>query len=77
MSKEKAKELDIDNLSLEEGFEKIEELMNEMTDSDIPLEESFEKYKLGMQLLKHCSDKIDKVEKQIQVLSAEDISEDE
>lgn len=77
MSKDKAKELDIDNLSLEEGFEKIEELMNEMTDSDIPLEESFEKYKLGMQLLKHCSDKIDKVEKQIQVLSAEDISEDE
>lgn len=63
----------LEELSLEEGFEKIEELMNEMSDGDISLEESFEKYKLGMELLKHCSDKIDKVEKQIQVLNAEDV----
>jgi len=66
------KALNIDELSLEEGFDKIEEIMNEMSDEDVSLEESFEKYKLGMELLKHCSDKIDAVEKQIQILSVED-----
>ena len=71
MSKEK-----IEELSIEEGFEKIEDLMNEMS-SDIPLEESFEKYKLGMEILKHCSDKIDKVEKKIREFSAEDITDNE
>lgn len=47
--------------------------MNEMSANDVSLEESFEKYKLGMDLLKHCGDKIDKVEKQIQILNANDI----
>ena len=60
---------DIKELSLEEGFAKIEELMDEMADSEVTLEESFEKYKLGMQLLKHCNEKIDRVEKQIQIIS--------
>ncbi|MDO4188934.1 MAG: exodeoxyribonuclease VII small subunit [Lachnospiraceae bacterium] len=74
MSKDK---LNIEELSLEEGFEKIEEIMNEMSDSDISLEESFEKYKLSMEILKHCSDKIDTVEKQIQILGVEDVLSDE
>lgn len=69
--------LNIEDLSLEEGFEKIEEIMNEMSDADVSLEESFEKYKLGMELLKHCSDKIDKVEKQIQILTEKDIVDNE
>lgn len=64
---------DIESLSLEEGFAKIEELMNEMSEADVSLEESFEKYKLGMELLKHCSEKIDRVEKEIQILSEKDI----
>lgn len=67
----------IEELSLEEGFKKIEELMQEMTDGEVSLEDSFEKYKLGMEILKHCSDKIDKVEKQIEILNAEDIKADE
>lgn len=66
-----------DELTLEEGFEKIEELIGNMSDGDITLEESFEKYKLGMEILKACSDKIDKVEKQIEILNAEDISVNE
>jgi len=57
----------INELSLEEAFKEIEKLMGEMS-QDISLEESFEKYKLGMDLLKHCGEKIDRVEKQIQIL---------
>lgn len=67
----------VDELTLEEGFEKIEALMQEMSDGDVTLEESFEKYKLGMEILKYCGDKIDKVEKQIEILNAGDIEADE
>ena len=67
----------IEDLTLEEGFEKIDELIETMADGDISLEESFDKYKLGMEILKVCSDKIDKVEKQIEILNAEDINSNE
>jgi len=66
-------EKDIKELSLEEAFEEIESLMDEMSDGDVSLEESFEKYKYGMELLKHCSDSIEKVETQIKVLNEKDI----
>lgn len=62
----------ISELSLEDAFDKIDELMNEMSDSDIPLEKSFELYKQGMELLKHCNEKIEKVEKQVIELSGAD-----
>ena len=61
---------EIQALSLEESFEKIEELINEMSD-DISLERSFELYKDGMELLNNCNIKIDRVEKAIQELSCE------
>lgn len=65
----KNESLNIDELSLEQAFSKIDELMNEMADEDIPLEKSFELYKQGMDLLNHCNSKIDKVEKQIKELN--------
>lgn len=61
--------MNIEELSLEQAFIKIDELMNEMSDEDIPLEKSFELYKQGMDLLNHCNGKIDKVEKQIKELN--------
>ena len=67
--------MEIENLSLEESFAKIEELMNEMSEGDVSLTESFEKYKLGMELLAHCNEQIDGVEKQIQILSASDLTQ--
>ncbi|MDO4966325.1 MAG: exodeoxyribonuclease VII small subunit [Lachnospiraceae bacterium] len=66
MSKE-----EIEALSLEESFEKIEELMNVMSDDNIPLEKSFELYKEGMELLNNCNVKIDRVEKEVQDITNE------
>ena len=43
--------INIEDLTLEEGFEKIDELIETMADGDISLEESFDKYKLGMEIL--------------------------
>lgn len=75
MSDKTLGKMEIESLSLEQSFEEIENLMNEMSDGDISLENSFEKYKLGMELLKHCSEKIDNVEKQIKILNESDIHE--
>lgn len=56
-----------EELSLEEGFQQLETLLRKM-EEDVSLEESFQLYHKGMDVLKLCNDKIDKVEKQVQVL---------
>ena len=57
-------------MSLEEAFFAIDERLNALSE-DIPLERAFELYKEGMNLLKLCDEKIDKVEKQVLVLNEE------
>ncbi len=60
----------IKEMSLEEAFEAIDERL-EMLSEDIPLEKSFELYKEGMEILKLCDEKIDRVEKQVMILNNE------
>ena len=81
---------DIKGFSLEESFDKIDEIMEklgtvyeqygieimtvevkklDLPDDNIPLEESFELYKEGMDMLKHCREVIDDVEKKVIMLS--------
>ncbi len=55
-------------LSLEEVFEKIENSLEKMEESEISLEDSFKLYEEGIRLIKVCNDKIDKVEKQMIIL---------
>lgn len=62
---------ELKDLSLEDAFAKVEELMDKMNGEDVALEESFGMYKEGMELLKHCNDIIDKVEKQIEILNVQ------
>lgn len=58
-------------MSLEEKFVKLEEAVKKLEDEDISLEESFQVYKEGMELLKQCNADIDRVEKQVLVISEE------
>ena len=58
-------------LSLEEAFEQIEEVIARLEDEEITLEESFQEYNRGMQLLKHCNEAIDKVEKKVLQINGE------
>lgn len=60
-----------ETLSLEESFEKLEEIVAQLEDPEASLEESFMLYEEGMRLVKSCSDRIDRVEKKVQVLNAE------
>ena len=55
--------------TLEEAFARLDELVERLEDRDVPLEESFQIYKEGMDLLKSCNEKIDTVEKKMQQLN--------
>lgn len=63
--------MEVKDLSLEQAFARLEDTISRLESSDITLEESFQEYKTGMELLKHCNDSIDKVEKQVLMLSEE------
>lgn len=64
MSKVSEKEL-----TLEENFTKLEETIAQLESEDISLEEAFQAYSKGMELLKSCNEQIDRVEKKVLVLS--------
>ena len=57
--------------TLEENFELLSEVTEKLQSDDLPLEEAFENYKKGMDLIKKCSDQIDKVEKEVLKLNAD------
>ena len=57
-------------MTLEETFEKIDGIMEKLSDDEIPLEESFTVYKDGMELLDKCRKIIDDVEKKVEELSS-------
>lgn len=57
--------------TLEQGFEKLDEIIEQLEDREIPLEKSFALYEEGVKLLAGCNEKIDRVEKQVQQLNAD------
>ena len=63
-------------LTLEESFEALEEVISKLENDETPLEEAFNQYKLGMDLLKNSNDLIDRVEKQVKVLSGEGLEDE-
>ncbi len=52
-------------LSLEEAFSRIENTIGRLEEESITLEASFKAYQEGMELLKYCNERIDRVEKQV------------
>ena len=58
-------ELPEEEFSLEEAFEKIDEMTELLQQGGTSLEESFRIWKQGMDLLKKCSDEIDLTEKKV------------
>ena len=63
-------------ITLEESFASLNEIVLELENDDLSLEESFKLYQKGMELLKDCNEKIDTVEKKMVQLNADgEISE--
>lgn len=65
-----------EDLSIEQSFARLQEILARMEEEDVTLEESFSCYEEGMKLVRRCNEKIAQVEQKVMVLS-EDGSLDE
>lgn len=54
--------------TIEENFDRLEEIIENLENSDLSLEEAFKQYEAGIKLAAECNKQLDKVEKQIIVL---------
>ncbi|MCI9075110.1 MAG: exodeoxyribonuclease VII small subunit [Dorea sp.] len=61
---------ELGNCTLEQVIGRLEQVISDM-EEETALEESFRMYHQGMELLRACNDKIDRVEKQILILDEE------
>ena len=55
--------------TLESAFDELNEIIVQLEKEDINLDDSFKLYSEGMKLLKYCNESIDKVEKELIILS--------
>lgn len=63
--------------TLEQSFEKLEQIIGNLQNGDVSLEDSFKLYNEGMKLIQNCNQQLDKVEKKIVVLNQKEGDEDE
>lgn len=63
------------NNTIEQNFEKIEDIIDAMQSEDITLDKSFDLYNEGLKLIKDCNEKIEKVETQIKIIEKENVNE--
>lgn len=63
--------------TLEQSFEKLEQIIGNLENWDVSLEDSFKLYNEGMKLIQNCNQQLDKVEKKIVVLNQKEGDEDE
>jgi exodeoxyribonuclease VII small subunit len=56
-------------MKLEETLIKLEETIAALEREDISLEDSFKEYQKGMEMVKLCNNTIDKIEKEVQLIT--------
>uniref|UniRef100_UPI003FEFB62D exodeoxyribonuclease VII small subunit n=1 Tax=Lachnospira sp. TaxID=2049031 RepID=UPI003FEFB62D len=61
--------------SLEDTFDKLEDILGQMESGELTMNESFKKYKEGIELVKKCSLMIDKVEIEMIIINDDKDSE--
>ena len=66
--KKKSSEEAFEELTVDQAFSQLEQVLQKLEDSDTSLEEAFTFYEKGIRLLKGCTEKLDRVEKQMIVL---------
>ena len=63
-------------MTIEESFAKLEQMVKTLDSDEVTLEESFRIYEEGMKLIKDVSSRIDLVEKKIRILESQGEPED-
>ena len=57
-------------LTIEQSFAEIEEILNKLESNEVTLEDSFLLYQSGMPQIKHCNDLMNAVEQKVQMLNS-------
>ncbi len=60
-------------MSLEDNMKALDEVIGVLEKGGLTLEQAFDKYKEGMELLVKCNNSVEKVEKELQILEGEGI----
>ncbi|SDL99681.1 exodeoxyribonuclease VII small subunit [Halarsenatibacter silvermanii] len=55
-----------EDLKFEDALEKLEEIVNELEGEMLSLEESVEKFTIGMKLIQHCQQELNKAEGKVE-----------
>lgn len=64
MNAEKAGQVKAE-ITLEEAFDQLEQIIGQLENEEITLDQAFQTYKEGMELLRYCNDTLDTVEKKV------------
>ena len=67
----------MNNMTIEETLAALDALIDYLESGKGSLEDAFKNYEEGMKLVKSCNEKIEKIEKQILVLSGEPMEDGE
>ena len=71
------KKKDVSKLKFEEAVDALTEIVRGIEGGEIELEASLEQYERGMGLIKHCRGILEKAEKRIEKISAENKAEED
>ena len=63
-------------LTMEQNFEEIEQIIEQLEAKDISLEDSFQLYQKGMEHIRQCNELMNQVEKKVQMLNSNGEFED-
>lgn len=66
-----AKEKEVAVLSFEEAMDQLEQLVGKLENGDVPLEKAIDLFQEGMKLSHLCSQKLEQVERKIEILVEE------
>ena len=72
-----AKKNDISKLKFEEAVDALTEIVRGIEGGEIELEASLQQYERGMGLIKHCRGILEKAEKRIEKISADNKAEED
>ena len=68
MAAKKTNNTDDRKMSLEEAFKALDDLIELMGDENITLEDSFNDYKKGLELIRFCNESIGRIEGELEIL---------
>lgn len=60
--------MEINKLNYEEAIQELESILEELDKGECSLEESLEKYKIGIKLYQHCNKILSKAEGEIKIV---------